>query len=417
MGLEQGSNATAAPFTVVAEGSITTPKGFTAGGLHCGLKKSTRHDLGAIVCEVPAAAAGVYTTNVFQAAPLKVTRESIGSDGKLRAVLVNSGNANAVTGKQGEADAYEMRSRFAEQIGVEADQVAVASTGVIGELLKMDKVRGGIDALPAALASDRAGSDDFCQAILTTDLVQKMVCVSVEIDGKLIHVAGASKGSGMIHPNMATMLGFVTTDAAIDSEPLHQLLREVTDLTFNMITVDGDTSTNDMLVAMASGLAGNAELTPEHQGWADFAAAVRYVCEVLAKAIARDGEGATKLVEVQVNGAVSDESARAIAKTIIGSSLVKSAVFGADANWGRIIAAAGRAGEPVNPETVDVSLGSILTLEQSRPVAFDEDAALEYLKGDTVLIKVDLHLENGSATAWGCDLTYDYVRINAAYRT
>ena len=355
--------------------------------------------------------------NAFQAAPIQVTRDSINSDGKLRAVLVNSGNANACTGTQGEADAYEMRSRFAESIRVAAEQVAVASTGVIGELLKMDKVREGIDALPAKLESDRAAADGFCQAILTTDLVQKMVCVSVEIDGQLVHVAGASKGSGMIHPNMATMLGFVTTDAAIGSEALQQLLREVTNYTFNMITVDGDTSTNDMLVAMASGLAGNNELNPQHEGWSAFAAALRYVCEVLAKAIARDGEGATKLVEVQVTGAVSENSARAIAKTIVGSSLVKSAVFGADANWGRIIAAVGRAGEPVNVNTVDISLGSIITLEQSKPVAFDEEAALEYLKGDTVVIHVDLHMEDGAATAWGCDLTYDYVRINAAYRT
>lgn len=412
-----GQDNTAALFSVVADGSITTPQGFKAGGLHCGLKKTTRHDLGAIVCDVPAAAAGVYTTNVFQAAPLQVTRESIGSDGLLRAVLVNSGNANACTGKQGEADAYEMRARFAESIGVSADQVAVASTGVIGELLKMDKVRAGIDGLPAKLDGSREGADDFCQAILTTDLVQKMVCVEIELDGKPVYVAGAAKGSGMIHPNMATMLGFVTTDAAIGSGALQQVLRQSTDLTFNMITVDGDTSTNDMLVAMASGLAGNRELTAAHDGWAAFAAAVRYVCEVLAKAIARDGEGATKLVEVQVNGAVSDGSAQAIAKTVIGSSLVKSAVFGADANWGRIIAAVGRAGQPVNPESVDIRLGDILTLEQSRPVIFDEEKALEYLKGDTVVIRVDLHNGEGQATAWGCDLTYDYVRINAAYRT
>jgi glutamate N-acetyltransferase/amino-acid acetyltransferase len=404
-------------YSVVSDGSITTPKGFRAGGLHCGLKKTTRHDLGAIVCEVPAAAAGVYTTNVFQAAPIKVTRESIESDGFLRAVIVNSGNANAVTGKQGEEDAYEMRSRFAESIGVSADQVAVASTGVIGENLKMDKVRAGIDALPAQLQANLEAADGFCQAILTTDLVQKMVCVSVEIDGQTVHIAGAAKGSGMIHPNMATMLGFVTTDAAIGNNALQALLREATNYTFNMITVDGDTSTNDMLVAMASGLAGNSELTPEHEGWAAFSAGLRYVCEVLAKAIARDGEGATKLVEVQVHGAVSDDAANAIAKTVIGSSLVKSAVFGADANWGRIIAAVGRAGQPVNPDTVDVRIGDIVTLEGSRPVAFDEDAALEYLKGDTVVIRVDLHMDNGMATAWGCDLTYDYVRINAAYRT
>lgn len=412
-----GQDNTETLFTVVTDGSITTPQGFKAGGLHCGLKKTTRHDLGAIVCEVPATAAGVYTTNAFQAAPLQVTRESIGSDGMLRAVLVNSGNANACTGKQGEADAYEMRARFAESIGVSADDVAVASTGVIGELLKMDKVRRGVDDLHGRLSDNRAGADDFCQAILTTDLVQKMVCVELKVDGKRVTIAGAAKGSGMIHPNMATMLGFITTDAAIGSDALQQLLREATDLTFNMITVDGDTSTNDMLVAMASGIAGNRELTPQHERWAAFSAALRYVCEVLAKAIARDGEGATKLVEVQVNGAVSDDSAQAIAKTVIGSSLVKSAMFGADANWGRIIAAVGRAGQPVNPETVDVRLGDILTLEQSRPVVFDEEIALEYLKGDTVVIHVDLHNGDGKATAWGCDLTYDYVRINAAYRT
>ncbi|MBH5320642.1 bifunctional ornithine acetyltransferase/N-acetylglutamate synthase [Paenibacillus sp. GSMTC-2017] len=404
-------------FSVVADGSITTPQGFLAGGLHCGLKKTTRYDLGAIVCEVPATAAGVYTTNVFQAAPLQVTKESIAANGILRAVLVNSGNANACTGKQGEADAYEMRSRFAEAIGVSADQVAVASTGVIGENLKMDKVRRGIEGLPLQLDGGLQGAEGFCQAILTTDLVQKMVCVELELNGKRVYVAGAAKGSGMIHPNMATMLGFVTTDANIGSQSLQTLLRQATDLTFNMITVDGDTSTNDMLVAMASGLAGNAELTAQHEDYSAFAAALTFVCEYLAKAIARDGEGATKLVEVQVRGAVSDESAQAIAKTVIGSSLVKSAVFGADANWGRIIAAVGRAGEPVNPDTVDIRLGDIMTLEQSRPVAFDEEIALEYLKGDTVVIHVDLHMEDGVATAWGCDLTYDYVRINAAYRT
>jgi len=406
-----------APFQVVADGSVTTPKGFKAGGLHCGLKKTTRHDLGAIVCEVPAAAAGVYTTNLIQAAPLKVTRESIGAGGRLRAVLVNSGNANACTGKQGEDDAYRMQAEFAAAIGVPKEQVAVASTGVIGELLKMDRVLSGIGGLPARLQSGPEGAEDFCQAILTTDLVQKMVCVRLELGGRTVHVAGASKGSGMIHPNMATMLGFLTTDANVGSDALQTLLRQATDVTFNMITVDGDTSTNDMLVAMASGLAGNEELAPGHPDWASFAAALTYVCEYLAKAIARDGEGATKLIEVQVRGAETTDGARAIAKTVIGSSLVKSAVFGADANWGRIIAAAGRAGVPFNPDTVDIRLGDISVLQQSRPVPFDEDRALEYLKGDTVHIHIDLNNGSGEATGWGCDLTYDYVRINAAYRT
>lgn len=404
-------------YLIVPDGGVTTPKGFKAGGLHCGLKKTERNDLGAIVSEVPAAAAAVYTTNLFQAAPLQVTRESLAEEGLLTAVLVNSGNANACTGAQGEADAYAMRAQIAEALGVAKHQVAVASTGVIGEPLKMDRVSAGIERLPEALKSDAAGSDDFCQAILTTDLVKKTACVRVVVDGAEVTIAGAAKGSGMIHPNMATMLGFVTTDAAIGSAPLQTLLRDITNLTFNMITVDGDTSTNDMLVAMANGLAGNSELTPAHPDWAAFAEGLRYVCEELAKAIARDGEGATKLIETTVAGAASDADAQAIAKTIIGSSLVKSAAFGADANWGRIIAAAGRAGVPLNVNTVDVRLGDILVLEQSRPIPFDEDAALVYLKGDTVAIRVDLHMGSGKALAWGCDLTYDYVRINAAYRT
>lgn len=403
-------------YTVVEGGSIITPKGFSAGGLHCGLKKTERHDLGAIVCDVPAAAAAVYTTNVFQAAPLKVTRESL-QDGRLQAVVVNSGNANACTGKQGEEDAYTMRAEAARHLGVAEQAVAVASTGVIGELLKMDCVTAGIAGLPQRLKHEASGAEDFAQAILTTDLVKKEACVSVMVNGKKVTIAGAAKGSGMIHPNMATMLAFVTTDAVIEAEVLQRLLRQATDVTFNMITVDGDTSTNDMLIAMASGLSGHETLNPSHPDWQAFASGFTYVCQVLAKAIARDGEGATKLVEVNVNGAVNDMSARAIAKTVIGSSLVKSAVFGADANWGRIIAAVGRAGEPVNPETVDIRLGDILVLEGSRPIAFDEDEALEYLKGDLVRIVVDLHHGEGRATAWGCDLTYEYVRINAAYRT
>lgn len=404
-------------FAIIADGSITSPLGFKAGGLHCGLKKVEKNDLGVIVCDVPATAAAVYTTNLFQAAPLKVTRESVGQEGKLQAVLVNSGNANACTGQQGEADAYRMRQEIAEQLGLPTHYVAVASTGVIGELLKMDRVSTGISHMSAKLSSDATGAEQFCQAILTTDLVKKEICVAVTVEGKTVHIAGAAKGSGMIHPNMATMLAFMTTDVLIDQASLQQLLGATTNVTFNMITVDGDTSTNDMLVVMASGLAGNEVLHPEHPDWAAYAAAFRHVCEHLAQSIARDGEGATKLVEVNVSGAVSDTSAQKIAKTVIGSSLVKSAVFGADANWGRIIAAVGRAGEPVNVETVDIRLGDIIVLAQSRPVTFDEEQALAYLQGDQVTIHVALNHGEGVATAWGCDLTYDYVRINAAYRT
>ncbi|MCE3203648.1 bifunctional glutamate N-acetyltransferase/amino-acid acetyltransferase ArgJ [Paenibacillus sonchi] len=404
-------------FTVVEGGSVTTPRGFTAGGLHCGLKKTERNDLAAILCEVPAIAAAVYTTNVFQAAPLKVTRESL-ANGMLQAVIVNSGNANACTGEQGEADAYEMRAAAARGLGVNELDVAVASTGVIGELLKMDRLRSGIAGLPEKLDGGAAGAEEFCQAILTTDLVKKECCVTVKVGEAEVTIAGAAKGSGMIHPNMATMLGFMTTDAVIDGEDLLSLLRTATNTTFNMITVDGDTSTNDMLVTMASGLAGNEKLTRLHADWDAFAAAFTHVCKSLAMAIARDGEGATKLIEVQIDGAVHDEAAAAIAKTVVGSSLVKSAIFGADANWGRIIAAVGRAGVPVSPERVDISLGGIEVLRQSRPVAFDEEQALHYLqKSDTVRITVALADGEGKATAWGCDLTYDYVRINAAYRT
>ncbi|MDF2724929.1 MAG: N-acetylglutamate synthase, partial [Paenibacillus sp.] len=349
-------------FIVVDNGSVTTPKGFRAGGLHCGLKKTQRNDLGVIVCDVPAAAAGVYTLNAFQAAPLKVTKESVAVEGKLQVMLVNSGNANACTGQQGEDDARTMRAEAARAFGVPDHYVGVTSTGVIGELLKMDKVTAGIAGLPSRISATDEGGDQFSQAILTTDLVKKTVCVRLTVDGQTVHIAGAAKGSGMIHPNMATMLGFITTDASVSSAALQKLLNEVTDTTFNMITVDGDTSTNDMVVVMASGLAGNSEIGESHADYEAFAQAFRYVGEVLAKSIARDGEGATKLIEVSVVGAESVEAARAFAKTVIGSSLVKSACFGADANWGRIIAAVGRAGYPVNTETVDIRLGDIVTL-------------------------------------------------------
>ncbi|WP_274362534.1 bifunctional glutamate N-acetyltransferase/amino-acid acetyltransferase ArgJ [Paenibacillus thermotolerans] len=403
-------------FTVDPEGTVTTPKGFRAGGVYSGIKKVQKNDLGAIVCDVPALAAAVYTTNLVQAAPLGVTRESIAQEGRLRAMLVNSGNANACTGAQGEADAREMRSAFAAALGVPDHHVGVTSTGVIGVNMPMDNVRAGIGALAKALSPE--GGDAFCQAIMTTDLVQKSICVRLEVDGVPVTVAGAAKGSGMIHPNMATMLGFITTDAAMNEGVLQSLLSATTDVTFNMITVDGDTSTNDMVVAMSSGLAGNQPLHEGHPDYEAFAAAFRCVAETLAKDIARDGEGATKLIEVNVTGARSEQDARAIAKTIVGSSLVKSAVYGSDANWGRIIAAAGRAGVPLDPNTVDIRLGDIPVLKQSVPLPFDEDAAKQYLDDNKeIAIFVDLHVGDGKATAWGCDLTYDYVKINASYRS
>ncbi|MDP5275898.1 bifunctional glutamate N-acetyltransferase/amino-acid acetyltransferase ArgJ [Chengkuizengella axinellae] len=403
-------------FKIMRDGSITTPKGFKACGLHCGIKKSMRYDIGSIVCEVPANAAAVYTLNKIQAAPIGVTKNSLQVEGKLQAVVANSGNANACTGKQGNQDALTMRSETAKLLGLPEHHVAVASTGVIGECLPMEKVIEGIKKLPESISD--GGGNDFGQSILTTDLTEKNICVEVEVNGKKAYISGAAKGSGMIHPNMATMLGFITTDVNIEHTQLQSLLNEVTDESFNMITVDGDTSTNDMVLVMASGLVDNVTLDPSHPDWFAFKAAFQHVAEILAKEIARDGEGATKLVEVEVVGAETDEDARKAVKTIIGSSLVKSAIFGADANWGRIIAAVGRADIPVDPDTIDIRLGKIEMMVQSTPIPFDEHQAEFYLKkANEIHIHVNLNIGNGYAKGWGCDLTYEYVRINAAYRT
>lgn len=402
-------------FTVIDGGTVTVPKGFLASGVHCGLRRNKRHDIGLIFCEVPAVAAGVYTTNIFQAAPLAVTKQSVAVEHKLQAMLVNSANANACTGEQGKSDAHKMRELMAQALEVEPHLVGVASTGVIGVNLPMDKVASGIAKLPPQLSV--AGGEDFCQSILTTDLVKKSIAVKLTIDGQEVSIGGAAKGSGMIEPNMATMLGFITTDALISHEALQEALNDATNKTFNMITVDGDTSTNDMVVAMASGLGDNSLLQPQHPEWEKFLDAFVYVAEHLAKEIARDGEGATKLLEVTVSGAKSDVAAQRIVKTVIGSSLVKTALFGADANWGRIIAAIGYAGERINPDTVDIHLGDFTMLSQSTPVVFDEELAKQYLQGDNVQIRIALHNGEGIATGWGCDLTYEYVRINAAYRT
>ncbi|MGN8645991.1 bifunctional ornithine acetyltransferase/N-acetylglutamate synthase [Gracilibacillus sp. HCP3S3_G5_1] len=398
---------------LLKDGNIASAKGFQAGGLHCGLRK-TKMDLGWVYSEVPAQAAGVYTTNVFQAAPLKVTQESIAKENKLQAIIVNSAIANACTGEQGLQDAYDMRKLFAETVGVEEHLAAVASTGLIGELLPMDKLQKGISQIPD---DQHIGAGKFETAILTTDTKEKGIAVEVEIDGKTVTIGGAAKGSGMIHPNMATMLGFVTTDANISSAHLSDSLKAITNQSFNMITVDGDTSTNDMVLVLANGKAENEALTPEHKEWPMFYDALKFVCEYLAKEIARDGEGATRLVEVQVNGAITNEAATAIAKSIISSNLVKTAIHGADANWGRIITAIGYSGQPLNPDKVSIYLGDILVVENGVPHPFDEDSAKQYLLQDEIKIIAQLGDANGKATAWGCDLSYEYVRINASYRT
>ncbi len=398
---------------ILEDGSITLPKGFKAGGMHCGVKRK-RLDLGYIVSEVPAVAAGVYTTNLFQAAPLLVTQEAIAKEHKIQAVLVNSGNANACTGEQGLKDAYTMQKAFASQLGIEDHLVAVTSTGVIGELLPMDKINMGITRI---LQKEHEAAENFLQAILTTDTTVKQIAVQMKINGKTVTIGGAAKGSGMIHPNMATMLGFVTTDANVAEEDLLHALREVTNHTFNMITVDGDTSTNDMVLVMANGLAGNDQLTKDHPDWGVFVDGLQIVCQSLAKKIARDGEGATKLIEVQVSGAFSLDAARAVGKAIISSNLVKTAIYGTDPNWGRIVTAIGYSGVPVEPNLVKVSLGPITVFENGLPVLYDEAQAKEYLEQENVVIYVDLYQGEYGACAWGCDLTYDYVKINASYRT
>ncbi|MCT2538133.1 bifunctional ornithine acetyltransferase/N-acetylglutamate synthase [Aquibacillus koreensis] len=398
---------------LVTGGNVTTPKGFSAGGLHCGIRKQ-KLDLGWLYSDVPAHAAGVYTTNAFQAAPLKVTQESIAVEQKLQAILVNSGIANACTGEQGLKDAYEMRRSFSEKIQIPEHLAAVASTGLIGELLPMEKIQTGISQIHEQENND---TSRFETAILTTDTREKGIAVQFEIDGKQISIGGAAKGSGMIHPNMATMLSFVTTDANIDDQALSRALKSITNTSFNMITVDGDTSTNDMVLVMANGKAENAKLTEEHPEWNVFVEALSTVCELLAKEIARDGEGASKLVEVQVNGANSDRAAQIISKSVISSNLVKTAIHGADANWGRIITAIGYSGEQLDPDKVNVSLGPIKVVENGIPYPFDEEKAKAYLLQDTVVIQANLGDGSGKATAWGCDLSYEYVRINASYRT
>ncbi|GGE29326.1 arginine biosynthesis bifunctional protein ArgJ [Pullulanibacillus camelliae] len=399
-------------FKIIENGSVASAKGFLSGGLHAGLKYKNL-DLGWVFSEVPADAVGVYTTNIFQAAPLKVTQESIAVENKLQSIIVNSAVANACTGQQGLDNAYEMRHVFANHLALPDHLVAVVSTGVIGDQLPMDKIKKGISQITLGDSQSKA----FEKAILTTDTCIKQVAVELEIDGNIVTIGGAAKGSGMIHPNMATMLSFITTDAHIDQQDLLQALRETTDQTFNMITVDGDTSTNDMVLTLANGLAGNDKLTKTHPQWSEFIAAYMFVAETLAKKIARDGEGATKLIEVHVTGAANEQAAKAISKAVVGSSLVKTAVFGTDPNWGRIICAVGYSDQPLDPAKINVAIGPIPVVKQGLPLVFDEEAAKNYLAQEKVELFVDLADGNAEAIAWGCDLTYDYVKINASYRT
>ncbi|GAA0602934.1 bifunctional ornithine acetyltransferase/N-acetylglutamate synthase [Virgibacillus siamensis] len=399
---------------VIMKEGVTAPKGFHAGGLHCGMRRK-RKDLAWLYSEAPANAAAMYTTNLFQAAPLQVTKESIATEQMLQGLIVNSAVANACTGEQGLHNAYQMRHWFAETMGLKERHVAVNSTGVIGEQLPMDKVKNGIKKI----TMEESSGENFNQAILTTDTFTKSASVELKLDDKTVTIGGSAKGSGMINPNMATMLAFLTTDAVIEAETLHCALQSTVNKTFNAITVDGDTSTNDTVMVMANGMADNSTITmDDEEDLQVFQQGLSLVCTELAKQIASDGEGATKLVEVLVKGALLQENAQAIGKSIVGSSLVKTAIFGSDVNWGRIICAAGYSGVQLDPEKVSVSIGETQIVSNGMPLEFDESVVQYYLKTENeIQITVDLHNGYQEAYSWGCDLSYDYVRINASYRT
>jgi glutamate N-acetyltransferase / amino-acid N-acetyltransferase len=393
-------------------GGAAAPAGFRSGGVACGVRGSGVLDLGLLVSDRPCDVAAVFTRNAFKGAPLGVTREA-GEAGGLRAVVVNSGNANAATGVRGVEDARAMQGATGEALGVEAGQVAVASTGVIGEHLPMDNILAGIQDAAGKLSD---GGVPFAEAILTTDTRAKEASVEVEVGGRTVTVGGTAKGSGMIHPNMGTMLAFLTTDAAVEPGCLQETLGRATERSFNRVTVDGDTSPSDMALLLANGAAGNEPLTTGSPDYPAFAGAVESVAQILAKEIARDGEGATRLVEVVVEGAEGEEVAAALAKSVVGSSLVKAAVFGEDANWGRVLTAMGSAGVPFDPDGLELWFGPVKVFEGA-PVPHETAEANAALASGEVRITARLNRGEASATAWGCDLSYEYVRINGSYRT
>ncbi|MEG6523368.1 bifunctional glutamate N-acetyltransferase/amino-acid acetyltransferase ArgJ [Desulfotomaculum sp. 1211_IL3151] len=395
-------------------GGVTAAKGFLASGVVAGLKKDHKLDLAAIYSEVPASVAGVYTTNLVQAAPLELTRQRV-AGGTAQAVIINAGNANACTGERGLPDAKEMTRSLAVALDLPEEYVMVASTGVIGVPLPLDKV---IKAVPQATSIlSKEGHSLARQAIMTTDLIAKEYALAIPMGEQVITIGGMAKGSGMIHPNMATMLCFVTTDAVISSEVLQTALKGAVDQSFNMITVDGDTSTNDMVLTLANGQAGNPEIQIGSKEFDLFYQGLLEVCTTLAKKIARDGEGATRLIEVKVTGAPSLADARLAARSVAGSNLFKAAVFGKDANWGRILCAVGYSGAKFEPTRTDIFLGDVPVSKDGGAIPFDEDLAAQALEQDPVIVTVNLKSGDDSATAWGCDLTYDYVRINGSYRT
>ena len=399
-------------------GGVCAAKGFYAGGVHCGIRKNkSKKDLALIYSEKPASAAAVYTTNLVKGAPLVVTKKNI-SDGMAQAVICNSGNANTCNAN-GIEIAEKMCALLADNMNIRASDVVVASTGVIGQPLSITPIANGMPALVHSLAKD--GSDAAAEGIMTTDTLKKEIAVTFEIDGKTCTIGGIAKGSGMIHPNMATMLVFITTDCAISSRMLAKALSTDIQNTFNMVSVDGDTSTNDMVTILANGMAGNREITAEGADFETFMKALNSVTVYLCRMIAGDGEGATKLLECKVSGAKDTATAKTVAKSVICSSLLKAAMFGADANWGRVLCAIGYSGADVDVNSVDVSFrsakGEIAVCKSGAGVDFSEETAKKILLEKEIEIVISLGSGAGSAVAWGCDLTYDYVKINGDYRT
>ncbi len=400
------------------EGSVTAPKGFTAAGIHCGIRKNkTKRDLALIFCEKKCTAAAVYTTNLVKSSPITVTKKNL-EDGYAQAVIVNSGNANTCNA-DGMEKAELMCSLAAEKLGISPEDIIVGSTGVIGQILPIEPIRDGMEQLVSELSVD--GATNAAEAIMTTDTISKEVAVETVIAGKTVRVGGISKGSGMIHPNMATMLCFVTTDAAVSADMIRKAVKSAADKTFNMISIDGDTSTNDTLSVMASGLAGNPEITEENEDYEIFLEALTAVCRGLARMMAKDGEGATKLLTCKVSGAKTEKDAKGVAKSVICSSLLKAAMFGADANWGRVLCAIGYSGCDVDVNKVDVAFaseaGRIDVCKNGAGIDFSEEIAKSILIKDEIDIIVDLNDGEGTAEAYGCDLTYEYVKINGDYRT
>lgn len=395
-------------------GGVTAPLGFKAGGTVCGIKKNQLPDLAIIYSEVPAEAAGIFTTNQVQAAPVILSKEFL-KKGKAQAIIANSGNANACVGAAGLEAARRMAAAAGKALNIPMDSVLVASTGVIGVALPVEKIEKAL-AEKADFLSD-TGSPAAARAIMTTDTFPKEAAVEIELGGATVRIGGIAKGSGMIHPNMATMLGFITTDAKIEQTLLQKAIAAAGDCSFNRITVDGDTSTNDTLFILANGLAKNPPITTVNNEYQTFVQALTEVCLALAKMIARDGEGATKLVEIKVAGARSEAEAVKVGKAVATSNLVKTALFGEDANWGRILAAVGYSGVTIDPDRIHIYLGDLSVYQKGTGLVFDEAKAKEILSGKEILIKIDLGDGAAAASVWTCDLSYDYVKINGSYRT